>query len=327
LGKSEHTRKGNGEGHEGERVSIIKSLSVGNGDMYYINHNTDNFTMIDCCMSDDDQAAVVKELKSEATGKGVTRFISTHSDDDHIRGLAYLHQHMNILNFYCVKNFATKKEGCWTDDFTQYCNLRDDPSKAFYLYRGCTRKWMNEDNDERKNAGINILWPITSNSEYQQALTDAAVGESPNNISPIFTYGLKDGVTAIWMGDLETSFQEKVKNTITLPSVDVLFAPHHGRSSGKVIPEWLEQMSPNLIVIGEAPCEHLDYYAGYDTITQNSAGSVVLDCDDDCVHIYVTNSEYSVDHLDDEYMPDAYGATYIGTMKVKAAAKRKATVA
>ena len=29
-------------------MSIVKSLSVGNGDMFYIKHNTENFTIIDC---------------------------------------------------------------------------------------------------------------------------------------------------------------------------------------------------------------------------------------------------------------------------------------
>ena len=58
-------------------MSIIKSFSVGNGDMFYIKHNGDNFTMIDCCMCDDDENDIVKELKRESAGKDITRFIST----------------------------------------------------------------------------------------------------------------------------------------------------------------------------------------------------------------------------------------------------------
>jgi hypothetical protein len=30
-------------------MSIVKSFSVGDGDMFYIKHNSDNFTTIDCC--------------------------------------------------------------------------------------------------------------------------------------------------------------------------------------------------------------------------------------------------------------------------------------
>ena len=35
-------------------MSLIKSFSVGNGDMYYIDHNSDNFTTIDCCYCDEE---------------------------------------------------------------------------------------------------------------------------------------------------------------------------------------------------------------------------------------------------------------------------------
>ena len=36
-------------------MSVIKSFSVGNGDLFYINHGSDNFTIIDCCYRDDNQ--------------------------------------------------------------------------------------------------------------------------------------------------------------------------------------------------------------------------------------------------------------------------------
>src|SRR2546426_90259 len=99
-------------------MSIVKSLSVGDGDMFYIRHGSDNFTIIDSCMSEDDRKRIVKELKSQSADKRVVRFISTHPDDDHILGLAYLHESMDLLNFYCVKNEATKLDE--TDDFNQY---------------------------------------------------------------------------------------------------------------------------------------------------------------------------------------------------------------
>jgi beta-lactamase superfamily II metal-dependent hydrolase len=294
-------------------MSLVKSLSVGDGDMFYIKHNTDNFSIIDCCMSEDDRAWIVEELKSQSKGKGVTRFISTHPDDDHILGLTYLHEEMNLLNFYCVKNEATKEDE--TDDFNQYCALRDDNAKAFYLFRGCSRKWMNEDSDERRNAGIHILWPVTANADYQEALAQAKEGESPNNISPIVKYSLNAGVSILWMGDLETDFMEKIKDAITMDAVNILFAPHHGRDSGTIHADWLEQMNPKLIVIGEAPSEYLNYYEGYNTITQNSAGHITLDCVTGKTHIYVSDEDYSVDFLDDEEKPDDYGK-YIGTLKI-----------
>ena len=59
----------------------------------------------------------------------------------------------------------------------------------------------------------------------------------------------------MWMGDLEAKFMEKIKGEIAMDPADILFAPHHGRESGTVPAEWLEQMQPKLIVIGEAPSE------------------------------------------------------------------------
>ena len=99
-------------------MSIIKSLSVGNGDMFYIRHCSDNFSIIDCCMNENDKEKILKELKNQSQGKNIIRFISTHPDDDHIRGLEYLDQEMPILNFYCVENEATKEYE--TTDFKKY---------------------------------------------------------------------------------------------------------------------------------------------------------------------------------------------------------------
>jgi beta-lactamase superfamily II metal-dependent hydrolase len=294
-------------------MSIVKSLSVGDGDMFYIKHGTDSFTVIDCSMSEGDRSRIVKELKAESKGKGIVRFISTHPDDDHILGLAYLHGQMKLLNFYCVKNAATKPDE--TDDFDQYCALRDDPKKAFYLYKGCRRRWLNQADEEREGSGISIPWPVIDNKYYQGALADANEGKSPNNISAIVQYALNGGATVLWMGDLETEFMDTL-NTIPVGAGDILFAPHHGRKTGKVPAEWLEEMNPKVIIIGEAPSQDLNYYQGYNTITQNSAGDITLECVSGKTHIYVSNQDYSVDFLDYEAMPDNYG-TYIGTIKVR----------
>ncbi len=292
-------------------MSIVKSLSVGDGDMFYIKHGSDNFSIIDCCLSEEDREDIVKEIKSESKNKGVIRFISTHPDDDHIQGLDYLDSEMPILNFYCVKNNATKSDE--TIDFKKYCELRDS-NKAFYLYSGCSRRWMNQSNEERGSAGINILWPITDNEHYKDALKKAEEGESPNNISPIVKYSVEDGVSMLWMGDLESDFMEEIKSELALPKVDILFAPHHGRDSGKAPEDWLEDIDPKIVIIGEAPSEHLNYYRGYNTITQNSAGDITFECVGNKVHIYVSNEDYSVDFLDDENMNTYSG--YIGTLNL-----------
>lgn len=297
-------------------MSVIKSISVGNGDMFYIKHGSSNFTIIDCNMDDTNKKEITDEIIEESKEKDIIRFISTHPDEDHIHGLKYLDDQIGIANFYCVENQATKSDE--TEDFKRYCELRDLEKKAFHIYRECSRCWMNEDDKEKKygSSGIFILWPIVDNQDYKEELSNAKDGKSPNNISPIIKYSLQDGVTVLWFGDLEEEFMEKIKDIIELPKADIIFAPHHGRSSGKIPKEWMEDIDPKIVVIGEAPSDKINYLSRYNTITQNTAGDIIFDCYTNNVDIYVSKKNYSVDFLKDKKKSDKLNGTYIGTLEL-----------
>lgn len=299
------------------KMSKVKTFSVGNGDMIYINHGTSNFTIIDCCLSDENKKVIVDELINQSNSKDITRFISTHPDEDHIQQLDYLDDKMPIANFYCVNNQATKKD--ITSGFKRYCSLRDNSDKAFFIYKDCSRKWMNESGPDKNgkqigSAGINILWPNTENQFYKEALKIANEGGSPNNISPIVKYSIKDGAIYQWMGDLDTAFMENIKKDVAISKVNVLFAPHHGRDSGKIPQSWLDILKPNVIIIGEAPAANLNYYQGYNTITQNTAGDITFVNDDKEIHIYVSNKDYKVNFLKNKYKTE-YNY-YLGTLEI-----------
>ena len=227
-------------------------------------------------------------------------------------GLVDLDSALGLRNFYCVANDVTKPDR--SAEFDRYCELRDDPNKAFHVFGSCTRRWMNQSNDQRKSAGIDIVWPSTANPDYKLALANANAGGRANNISLILTYSRRNGATFMWMGDLETDFMEKIQDAVELPEVDILFAPHHGRESGRVPSKWLDEMNPAVIVIGEAPSEHLNYYGSYDTLTQNSCRDIIFDCQTRKTHLYVTDPNYSVDYLDDEGQLNKHGGFYIGTL-------------
>lgn len=293
-------------------MSVIKSYSAGNGDMFYIDHNSDNLTLIDCCIQDSNKRRVLNEIGALCELKGIVRFISTHPDEDHIRGLEYLDDRIGIRNFYCVQNNVTKKD--MTDSFLRYCALRDSAEKQFHIYKGCKRRWMNESNSERGTAGINILWPDTKSWAFKEALLLAELGGSPNNISPVIKYSLENGPTVLWMGDLESEFLEDIASELTLPRVDLLFAPHHGRDSGKIPESLLRRMDPKLIVIGEAPSCYLNYYTGYNTITQNTAGDLLFECVAGRMHVYTEYFQY-VPSLSDEGV-ERDGYSYAGTLQV-----------
>ncbi len=175
---------------------------------------------------------------------------------------------------------------------------------------------MNLSDEERKTSGLNVLWPRTSDPDFQSALDDAAAGMTPNNISPIVRYSVENGPSMIWMGDLETDFMEKIADKVEITKTNILFAPHHGRISGKVPRDWLERLNPDLVVIGEAPSEYLDYYRGYNIITQNSAGDVLFETDGGKVHIYVEDANYYVDYLADDGLDHSHGLYYVGSLYV-----------
>lgn len=281
-------------------MTIIKSFSVGYGDMFAIRHASDSFTMIDCFLNDGNKDKILNEIKILAKDKTIKRFISTHPDYDHIGGLNILDDEMKILNFYCVENQAIKEntnnDENFERSFERYCKLRDS-DKAFYIYKDCKRKWMNLSDDKRGSAGISVLWPKLDNPHFQQALKDANDKKSPNNISPIIQYSNGD-FNFLWFGDLETNFMEKIRDEVLdeLPNdsknSNIIFAPHHGRDSGKIPQSWLAKLKPYLIIIGEAPSENLNYYQGFNTITQNSAGDTIFTIGEE-FNIYVSKKNYS----------------------------------
>jgi beta-lactamase superfamily II metal-dependent hydrolase len=293
-------------------MSVVKSFAVGAGDMFYIKHGSDSFTIIDCDLSDANADTIIAELRKTSTGKSISRFICTHPDEDHFGGIHLLDDAMPIANFYVVKNQAIKDSD--TDSFTRYCQLRDG-ARAFYIYKGCSRKWLNIGDEERSSAGIRILWPDTSNVYFKEALASCDAGQGYNNTSAVIRYSVEGGASFLWLGDLETEFMENIANSIDLTKTTIVFAAHHGRKTGKIPNSWLEKLDPQIIVLGEAPSRQLNYYTGYKIVTQNRAGDITMDCVGNKVHFYVANESYYNRALTDEGQR-AY-SLYVGSITVE----------
>ena len=78
---------------------------------------------------------------------------------------------------------------------------------------------------------------------------------------------------------------------------------------------WLEIIEPEVVVIGEAPSRNLDYYTGYNTLTQNKCGDITMDCSGGQVDFYVSKSDYGKRNwLSNEYK--AAFPNYIGTLNL-----------
>ena len=183
---------------------------------------------------------------------------------------------------------------------------------------------MNQDNKERKSAGVSILWPDRGNKHFKEALAEGEAGIAYNNMSAVIRYslvgpapasfGLAISIPNSWRASQIASSWKKTT---------VVFAAHHGRKSGKIPDSWLEKLDPQIIVIGEAASRHLHYYTGYKKITQNHAGDITFDLQDNKVHIYVSNPNYSRDDLDDEGQNTFPG--YVGSITVEAEYSLQAT--
>lgn len=121
----------------------------------------------------------------------------------------------------------------------------------------------------------------------------------------------------LWFGDLENDFLEKIQDYVEFSNANIIFAPHHGRKSGKIPKSILDKIKPKLIVIGEAESDYIDYYDGYDTITQNSAGNIVFDCGVMEVDVY-TASDFNHDYLKQKRKKSYWetGEKYRGTLEL-----------
>lgn len=312
-------------------MSIVKSFSFPygelRGDTFYISHDSNNFTMIDCYLKDGDDAScrkqeIIKEIIDKSNNR-ICRFISTHPDNDHILGLEELDKQWPITNFYAVKNDIPADKN--NPSLSKYKELMEN--KNFTIRKGIKRSWLNQTTDENGSSGLEFLWPVDTNETFKNELQKVANGESPNNICCILTYSVENGAKYMWMGDLETNMQQEVFDTFKgeIPQVDILFQPHHGRKSGAVPKDLLKALAPKLIIIGNAPSEHVDYGDSQMTITQNTAGDIIFKNEGNEVHIYTANEInnkptclYYKKAIEDE--KDENGNViyyYTGTLKVR----------
>ena len=259
--------------------------------MFYIKHGSNNFTVIDCYLSDGSEAndrmsEIIEEIKSESTGR-ICRFISTHPDNDHIKGIEKLDETWKILNFYAVKNNRPANGN--DASLTRYQWLL--ANKNYEVKRGIKRRWLNDSDSERGSSGLNFHWPDLENEKFKNALKSVSEGNNINDICPIFTYSINGGATYMWMGDLKTGMQQAYYDEYkgSIPQVDILFHPHHGRQSGEIPPDLLKALNPKIVVIGNAPAKDINYGDSSKSITQNTAGDILFENEGNEVHVYTKN--------------------------------------
>ena len=137
------------------------------------------------------------------------------------------------------------------------------------------------------------------------------------DISAVIKYSLEGGVTALWMGDLETDFiGKRSKESLTSPrwtssSRRTVMAETAGRSQAPAA----EDVSVTSSSSASHPASIPTTILGYNTITQNCAGDIIFECEGDAVHVFTSN-DYDVDFLDYEEGRWRPGYYYLGTLSV-----------
>lgn len=95
-----------------------------------------------------------------------------------------------------------------------------------------------------------------------------------------------------------------------------MLAPHHGRKTGGNN-EYLDVLKPKLTLFGNAESEHLDYSSwsnrGLSKITNNEAGNIVLEIEDDEIKVYVSNKSFA-EKFDDFIDLETLHGYYIGSI-------------
>jgi len=243
-------------------------LNVGHGDCTLIEHDSGRLTMIDINNSQDydpatrqelllehtiqaglltgltDVAAVeateakeltdpVDFLKTNFPGRELHRFVLTHPDLDHMRGLKKLFDHVRVLNFWDTahaKPTPSFRPGLDREDWEAYQRLRQgtDYGGVSYhqYYRGDAQYAFGTDEFGGLGDNVQILSPTP-----QLVQTCNQQGKS-NDLSYVLRIN-HGGRTVLLPGDAEAlSWGQLVQFYGAGLKADILKASHHGRNSG-----------------------------------------------------------------------------------------------
>lgn len=310
-------------------MATIHFLNVKQGDCSLIEHNSGHNTLIDVCNAKPYDAeaaartAVVAKRELGISGnfqqkkypvnpvsylyqheiESIFRYVQTHPDMDHMDGLKTLFETFKPVNLWDTNNNKKIANSAWEgstyskDDWDFYKRMRDtdpdDDPKRLTLLSGANGQFYNVGADGSSGGdGLQILAPT-------QGLVDAAneEGENYHRCSYVLLYR-SGGRRIVFGGDSHDETWEHILNEhkAAVTDVDLLIAPHHGRSSGRSY-KFLDTLSPKITFFGNANNEHLAYDAwrrrDLDFITNNQANCLVVDIDHSSMSVYATHENFA----------------------------------
>jgi len=236
-------------------------------------------------------------LKENIGVENIFRFIISHPDMDHIDGIRDLYTEFPIINTWDSVNnkgidLNSYFSGYNKEDWQFYMELRAGKLTT-------TKRLTNYDTDSNlywKEDGIQILCPS------RELVRRANESGDYNDASYVLLYRVTKTGGKVWKiifaGDSDDHSWEHIlkEHKDDVSNVDLLFAPHHGRDSGRSY-EFLKTLNPRVTLLGNASSKHLAYSC-YPPIriTNNQAGYVVIDISETAMTFYVKNYDFARDY-------------------------------
>jgi beta-lactamase superfamily II metal-dependent hydrolase len=191
----------------------------------------------------------VEFMQRKYPDRPIFRFILSHPDFDHIRGLDALESSgTKIFNFWDTKHSRdwdpNKDKHSDKPDWDAYQRLRSgNQAKLLFLHRGDKGKYFNQDeNGVEGGNGLEILSPTP------ELVRDHDEDGKRNELSYVIRYTTA-GRTIIFGGDAEKNAWESILASYGSGlKCDVLRASHHGRDSG-YHQEAVKAMGPGVAVV------------------------------------------------------------------------------
>jgi beta-lactamase superfamily II metal-dependent hydrolase len=308
-------------------MASVHLLNVSPGDCTIIRHNSNHVTMIDICdgnLSDQEIRKARETAAREARVPGnfgmcgrptnpityaknigitsIFRFILTHPDMDHMDGINALLDELGVRNFWDTGSRRDKPDfsaGPYLEeDWDRYEDIRDDnDAEVSTSIRRAGSHFSYANQDENGEGGGDGLYILAPNAEL---IKDSDQNDDLNDGSYVILYRSRGGRILI-PGDAHDKTWEYVleKYPKDVKNCSFLLAPHHGRDSGRSY-DFLDHIQPKLTLIGCSPSKHIDYdqwkRRELDFITSNQAGNVVLEVEEDVLHVFIENETFAKAH-------------------------------
>ena len=256
----------------------------------------------------------------------IFRFMLTHPDMDHMDGIKALFQAFPPTNFWDTDNQKEMGAASWqgspykSEDWQFYKNIRDNgptsnPKRLALLSRD-TGPFYNQ-----SYTSTQLIDPFKRNAEVSHGYT-SAVGLPEEYGDRIWILGPTEDLVdeanrtqdyndcsyvilvvtsqhrVVFGGDSHDKTWDYILETYreAIGDIDLLIAPHHGRSSGRSY-KFLDVLKPKLTLFGNARSEHLAYsawnYRNLPYITNNQAGCIIADDNAGTMNIYVTHENFA----------------------------------